>query len=177
MRGSVVPMRTILTPLILVVALVACTSKSSSVTGVHATSSPLPELHGVGLDGKEVSGQRYRGDVLVVNVWASWCGPCMQELPELVDVAHRYAGRGVAFVGINSIDQVAAARTWVDRYHIPYPSISDQAGRYAAKFGYFALPDTYVVDRQGTIRYVVFGATDAAQLSGLIDRLLARSTG
>ena len=162
---------------ILVVTLAACTAKSSSVTGVHATSSPLPALNGVGLDGKQISGERYRGNVLVVNVWASWCGPCMQELPQLVDVAHRYAGHGVDFVGINSIDQVAAARTWVDRYHIPYPSISDRSGRYAAKFGYFALPDTYVVDRSGTIRYVVFGATDAAQLSGLIDTVLAGSAG
>ena len=157
------------------VALAACTGSGSSPTNVRATATPLPELTGTGLDGSELSSAPYRGRVLVVNVWASWCGPCTKEQPELVEVAKRYRDRGVAFMGINSIDQVAAARAWVARYHVPYPSISDTAGRYAAKLGYLGLPDTYVVDRTGTIRFVVSGPTDAVQLSGLLDQVLAGS--
>ncbi len=160
------------------VLLGACTAgRPQSGGGVRATSSPLPELHGAGLDGAKLSSDAFRGKVLVVNVWASWCGPCTREQPQLVDVARRYRNRGVAFLGINSIDQVAAARTWVARYHVPYPSISDQAGRYAATLGYVGLPDTYVVDPHGTIRYVVTGPTDAAQLSGLLDQILAPKNG
>jgi cytochrome c biogenesis protein CcmG/thiol:disulfide interchange protein DsbE len=94
-----------------------------------------------------------------------------------VKAYRRYHDRGVAFLGINHEDQVAAATAWVDRYHVPYPSISDQAGRYAAACGYLGLPDTYVVDREGTIRFVISGPTDAAQLSGLLDQILTPKTG
>lgn len=157
-------------------ALSACTS-GSSISNVRATDTPLPRLHGDGLDGRPLSSDAFRGKVLVVNAWASWCGPCTREQPQLVKVYRAYHGRGVDFLGINHEDQVAAATAWVERFHVPYPSISDQAGRYAAAFGYLGLPDTYVVDRDGAIRFVISGPTDAAQLSGLLDQILAPKSG
>ena len=159
-------------------ALAACSSGSATGgIGVRSVAQPLPELRGSGLDGKELTSDSYRGHVLVLNIWASWCGPCQREQPDLVKLAHRYAGRGVEFLGVNHEDQEAAARAWVAHYHVPYPSISDPAGRFAAKLGYVGLPDTYVVDPNGTIRFIVGpGATNTAMLSGLIDQVLARSS-
>ena len=81
------------------------------------------------------------------------------------------------FLGIDHMDQDAAAKAWVESYHVPYPSIADPNGQFAASLDYFGLPDTYVVDPTGTIRYVVGpGATSAAQLSGLLDQVLAGQT-
>jgi peroxiredoxin len=144
---------------------------------VRSVSEPLPMLRGEDLQGNAISSTDFAGKVLVINVWADWCTPCQQEQPDLVTVAKRYADRGVAFLGIDHMDQTAAAQEWVRRYHVPYPSIADPSGRFAASFDYFGLPDTYVVDASGTIRYAIGpGATSATQLSGLLDQVLAAQT-
>ena len=163
-----------------VLALAACTrgaESSDAGTGVRAVDEPLPTLSGSSLDGQAVSTKDFLGKVLVVNAWASWCTPCQLEQPELVDVAKRYESHGVRFLGIDHMDQDAAAKAWVESYHVPYPSIADPNGQFAASLDYVGLPDTYVVDPTGTIRYVVGpGATSAAQLSGLLDQVLAGQT-
>ena len=158
---------------------VACTrgQATEAGTGVRSMSEPLPVLQGEDLQGKPISSTDFAGNVLVVNAWAHWCTPCEQEQPALVQVAKRYANRGVRFLGINHMDQTAAANEWVRTYHVPYPSIADPSGRFALVFDYFGLPDTYVVDATGTIRYAIGpGATTAAQLSGLLDEVLAAQT-
>ena len=166
--------------LILVVFLgtVACTrGEATEGTGVRTLSQPLPLLQGEDLQGNSISSTDLAGHVLVVNAWATWCTPCEQEQPALVQVAKRYADQGVRFLGINHMDQTAAAREWVRTYHVPYPSIADPSGRFATSFDYFGLPDTYVVDAGGTMRYAIGpGATTARQLSGLLDQVLAGQT-
>jgi DsbE subfamily thiol:disulfide oxidoreductase len=109
----------------------------------------------------------------VINVWADWCDPCRREQPLLVDLAERYEDEGVRFLGINYQDDRDAARAWVKQFDVPYPSLFDPSGRTAADLGYPALPDTYVVERDGTIRWVVFGETNDEQLSRLIEDVLA----
>jgi thiol-disulfide isomerase/thioredoxin len=166
---------------VVVLTLAACTrgggTPADEETGVRAVDEPLPTLSGSSLDGRAVSSKDFLGKVLVVNAWASWCTPCQLEQPELVDVAKRYASRGVRFLGIDHMDQDAAAKAWVESYQVPYPSIADPNGRFAASLDYVGLPDTYVVDPTGTIRYVVGpGATSATQLSGLLDQVLAAQT-
>jgi thiol-disulfide isomerase/thioredoxin len=176
-----VPVRLTRSLLVLVVlaGAVACTrgDDPETGTGVRQVSQPLPLLRGEDLQGNPISSEDFAGRVLVVNAWASWCTPCEQEQPDLVQLARRYADRGVAFLGINHMDQGAAAIEWVRTYHVPYPSIADPSGRFAASFDYFGLPDTYVVDAGGTIRYAIGpGATTAAQLSELLDAVLAAQT-
>jgi thiol-disulfide isomerase/thioredoxin len=145
-----------------------------SIFGVAEVNDPLPRLAGTTLDGDHLNASAHAaGEILVINVWASDCAPCRTEQPELVDLASRYADDGVRFLGINYQDDHDAAQAWVEEFHVPYPSLYDSAGRTAAELGYPALPDTYVVDREGTIRWVVFGATDGPELAGLIDDLLA----
>ena len=166
---------------VVVLALAACTrgggTPADEGTGVRAVDEPLPTLSGSSLDGQAVSTKDFLGKVLVVNAWASWCTPCQLEQPELVDVAKRYESRGVRFLGIDHMDQDAAAKAWVESYQVPYPSIADPNGQFAASLDYVGLPDTYVVDPTGTIRYVVGpGATSATQLSGLLDQVLASQT-
>jgi peroxiredoxin len=161
--------------------LAACTrtagESSGATTSVRAMDEPLPTLSGPTIDGGQISSQDFLGKVVVVNVWANWCTPCLLEQPELVQVANQYAARGVRFLGIDHQDQDAAAKAWVKSYHVPYPSISDPTGKFAASLDYFGLPDTYVVDRTGTIRYAIGpGATSASQLSGLLDQVLGAQT-
>jgi thiol-disulfide isomerase/thioredoxin len=152
----------------------ACAGGDDSIFGVAERDAPLPRLVGETLDGSRLDAAAHAdGAVLVINVWASDCAPCRTEQPELVDLATRYADRGVRFLGINYDDDLDAANAWVEEFDVPYPSLFDPAGRTAGQLGYPALPDTYVVDRDGTIRWVVFGATDGPELAGLIDDVLA----
>jgi len=149
-------------------------SNDDSVSGVAEQDRPLPQLVGETLDGSPIDAATYAdGSVLVINVWADWCDPCREEQPQLVRLADRYEDDGVRFLGINYQDDRHAARAWVQEFGVPYPSLFDPSGRSAADLGFPFLPDTYVVDRGGTIRWAVFGATDAQELSGLIDDVLA----
>ena len=111
----------------------------------------------------------------MVNVWATWCGPCRQEQPGLVRTAKRYADRGVRFVGLNYQDNRAAAQAWVEEYQVPYESLFDEMGSYADDLGFPYLPDTYIVDAGGTIRWAIYGETSEAEVSELIDDVLARA--
>ena len=133
------------------------------------------------LEGDAVSGGTARpgrltaGDVTVVNVWATWCGPCRQEQPGLVRTAERYADQGVRFVGLNYQDNLAAAQAWVEEYDVPYESLVDASGGYADDLG-VPVPAGHVhraIDR-GTIRWAIYGATSEAELSQLLDEVLAR---
>jgi cytochrome c biogenesis protein CcmG/thiol:disulfide interchange protein DsbE len=80
----------------------------------------------------------------------------------------------VRFVGLNYQDNRAAARAWVDEFDVPYESLFDEQGRYADDLGFPYLPDTYVVDADGTIRWAIYGETNEEELSGLIDEVLAQ---
>jgi DsbE subfamily thiol:disulfide oxidoreductase len=153
--------------------LVSC-EEGGSVFGAASQDQPLPELSGTTLEGKSLDAATYAdGSVLVINVWANWCDPCRREQPQLVRLANRYQDEGVRFLGINYQDDRAAARAWVREFGVPYPSLFDPSGRTAADLGFPALPDTYVVDPGGTIRWAVYGETDERELAGLIDEVLA----
>ena len=150
----------------------AC-SGGDPITGVAKVDKPLPRLAGKTLEGDRLDASAHAdGSVLVINVWADWCGPCRKEQPQLVRLADRYHDE-VRFLGINYQDDRDAARAWVEEFEVPYPSLYDPSGRTAVDLGFPFLPDTYVVDRQGMIRWVVFGASDEKELAGLIDDLLA----
>jgi DsbE subfamily thiol:disulfide oxidoreductase len=160
--------------LLCVAVLSAACGRSEAVGGVARKDEPLPRLVGETLEGEPLDAAVYgRGEVLVINVWADWCDPCRREQPMLVRLAEAYEGRGVRFLGINYQDDRHAARAWVEAFGVPYPSLFDRSGRTAVDLGFPALPDTYVVDRGGTIRWVVFGETDEEELGGLIDDVLS----
>jgi thiol-disulfide isomerase/thioredoxin len=141
--------------------------------GVVSVDEPLPRLQGETLQGRELSTDRFAGDVLVMNVWASWCGPCRVEQPGLVRLADRYRHQGVAFLGIDYQDNHGGADAWVRRYDVPYPSLYDQAGGFADDLAFPFVPHTLVVDRSGTIRYRIFGEAEESELAGLVDEMLA----
>ncbi|MFN8232295.1 MAG: TlpA disulfide reductase family protein [Actinomycetota bacterium] len=115
--------------------------------GVTAMDRPLPLLRGPTLDGGTADTRDLRGRVAVVNVWAEWCGPCLEEMPALQRLYERYGDRGVAFLGINYRNDEDKARALVETTGVTYPSLVDHAGAWADDLGFVGLPDTYVVDR------------------------------
>jgi thiol-disulfide isomerase/thioredoxin len=138
---------------------------------------PAPAVEGPTLDGETLALADLDGPV-VVNFWASWCGPCAKEAPALRNVAKAYDGR-VHFVGVNLKDQVAAARNFEQQHDIPYPSWDDEAATIAASFGGIgpaALPSTIVLDAEHRVAARLFGAVDEPRLSAQLDSVLSEES-
>ncbi len=116
-----------------------------------------------------------RGDPIVVNFWASWCGPCRAEQPDLNRVYDDYQPLGVQFLGVDIQDTRPNGRAHVREFDIPYDSLFDPDSSYAADFGGIgprAIPTTLLIDHQGRVASRLFGITTYEELSLLLDRLL-----
>lgn len=134
------------------------------------------ELAGETLDGKTWDSADHRGQVVVVNVWASWCGPCAKEAPHLVELNKELEGDDVELVGINYRESsVETGRSQAKTWGFTWPSIYDKSGSTAIDMQgkMTTQPSTAVLDRQGRIAAVVLGATTQSTLQGLIEDTLA----
>lgn len=129
-------------------------------------------LAGATLDGGRLDVSDFRGEVVVLNVWASWCPPCIAEAKDLEQVYRATEGDGVRFVGINTDTDLAAARAHERRFDVTYPSIDSDGGRaLLALRGTLqpqAKPTTLVLDREGRVAARVLGKVDASTLTGLV---------
>ena len=137
-------------------------------------------LGGTTVDGKSWSTDADApGKVVVVNVWGSWCAPCVDETPHLQQVWQSYstAGKPVAFVGIDIKESAATAAAFLKANSVTYPSLSDSGSggqpMLALQGKAAATPSTLVLDRQGRIAARVLGATTVSTLTGLVDDVLA----
>ena len=166
---------------LLLAALGVAVARGSGDTGPGATGptggalddKPAPTLAGTTLDGGHFR-LRPDGKVTVVNIWASWCGPCREELPTLAQVQHRWQGHDVRLVTINTKDGPVAARSFLHRLHVrDLLAVSDPQGRLAVAWGATGVPETVVVDRHGIVRARWLGAVQGAWL----DEELQRWTG
>ena len=153
-------------------------SGDGSVTLIAPAERGEPvTFEGTTLEGSEFDVADHRGEVVVVNVWGSWCPPCIAEAPDLERVWDRTRSRDVQFVGVNTRDQPAAARAHERRFGVSYPSIDDDGGRVLLAFRGtlppVAIPSTLVLDRRGRVAARVLGQVGAGTLRGLVTDVLA----
>ena len=137
-------------------------SQSSTPRGTLLPSSPtaLPEFDPARFH--QLLAQ-LRGKPVVVNIWASWCGPCIKEAPGLARVARDYEGR-VQFVGVDVLDQRGAAQAFIRKYGWKYPSVFDPTAAIRDDLGFVGQPVTVVLDSSGKQVFAASGAVAESQL-------------
>ena len=125
------------------------------------------KLTGTTLEGKKLDIADWKGDVVVVNLWASWCGPCRSEAVTLEKINKQLSPKGVHFLGLNTRDGLAAAKAFQDRFPTGFQSIQDNDGTLTLVFGNLgpaATPTTIILDRQGRVAARILGPVTEAQL-------------
>jgi cytochrome c biogenesis protein CcmG/thiol:disulfide interchange protein DsbE len=141
---------------------------ASPLVGRAAPNFTLPQL-----DGPPVTLARLRGQIVVINFWASWCTECQVEQAALNQTWRQFQDSGVVVIGVNFEDSTGAARGYVRADDVTYPVVADSGSKTALAYGLRGVPETFVVNPSGRIVNHVIGAVRAAALSGEINSMLA----
>ncbi|GAA1138595.1 TlpA family protein disulfide reductase [Ornithinicoccus hortensis] len=135
------------------------------------------DLSGTTLQGQDWSSADHLGEVVVINVWGSWCGPCKAEAPDLQAAYEHFqeAGDPVQFIGVNDRDGLDAAKSFEKVQGIGYPSLADDGGQTLVALKGWAnpRPTTMVLDRDGLVAARVAGQVDETTLVGMVEDVLA----
>jgi cytochrome c biogenesis protein CcmG, thiol:disulfide interchange protein DsbE len=141
----------------------------SALIGHPAPDTNLPPVEGLSREGKPVPGLTtadFHGAVTLLNVWASWCVPCHDEIPLLVKLGE---DKRVKLVGINYKDKPDNARRFLGRYGNPFVATgADANGRAAIEWGVYGVPETFIVDRDGRIAYKLVGPITPGNLKAAV---------
>ncbi|MDW8064321.1 MAG: redoxin domain-containing protein [Anaerolineae bacterium] len=137
---------------------------------------PLYEGYDGGLGIREFRLQDWRGRVVVINFWASWCKPCEEEAALLEALWRKYRDRGVIFVGVDYLDAPSAAMGYLQRFQITYPNGLDVGTRISRLYRITGVPETFVVDPQGQVVFYKAAPIWPGELEAVIDRLLGSSS-
>jgi cytochrome c biogenesis protein CcmG/thiol:disulfide interchange protein DsbE len=136
------------------------TTPQANITGnaeVPLVGHPAPDFTLTTWDGKPLQLSALKGKVVVLNFWASWCGPCNQEEPILEHTWQQYQADGVMVIGVDYQDQQAAAQQFLQQHGITYPTAPDTSGTVSQAYGVNNIPVTIFIDRSGVVQRGILG--------------------
>ena len=142
-------------------------------SGVTRIDKPAPPINMPLYSGDGIVAADYAGKPVVVNFWASWCGPCRQEAPIFERLSQEYGERGVLFIGVNIQDSEADAEAYLREYDITYPNGRDEDGSISVDYGVIGIPVTFFINRDGVVQRRWAGVMRETQLREWIDELAA----
>jgi cytochrome c biogenesis protein CcmG/thiol:disulfide interchange protein DsbE len=146
--------------------------ESSDLAGRPAPDFTLPLFDQ--FDGEEITLSDLRGQVVLVNFWASWCVECYKEADLLEQAWRDYQDDGVVFIGVDYLDTEKEGLAYMEKYNITYPSGPDIGDKISKDYAITGVPETFIIDQNGNIAHVQIGPITKAQLYGLLDKLLAQ---
>lgn len=135
-----------------VMGVLASFSVVAASDGKVAPGFSLPDA-----SGSEVALSNYSGQVVLINFWASWCGPCRQEMPLLDELHQRYAPLGFTMLGVNVEEDSALADSFLKGMPVTFPILYDRKNTVSKLYDVIAMPSTVIVDRKGQVRYIHHG--------------------
>lgn len=136
------------------------------------SSGGAPNFTLTTFSGQEISLESLRGQVVIVNIWASWCNPCKEEAPDLEAFYRAYKDRGVVVLGVDYVDTETEARAYLAQFNITYPNGPDLGTRIYQAFRSSGVPETYIIDQNGKMVKTIIGVTTQAQLAAIVEPLL-----
>lgn len=147
-------------------------AQESGTVSATAKHRPAPDFTLPLIDGGQLHLSSYRGKVVLLDFWATWCVPCREEIPHFVELQQRYGGAGLQIIGVSMDDSTDPVRTFYQQFHMNYPVVMGTADVGAAYGGVLGLPIAFLIDREGRIYAKHIGATDAAVFEKDITSLL-----
>jgi cytochrome c biogenesis protein CcmG/thiol:disulfide interchange protein DsbE len=142
------------------------------LVGKSAPAFSLPIVANAAPGQSAIALKDLKGSAVVLDFWATWCGPCRAEAPIVNSVANRFRDKGLAVIGINTSDRAGLGGPWALAHHINYPIAFDTGSEAAADYGVTAMPTLVVISRTGTVIAVREGMTDADELESLVKKAL-----
>jgi len=133
---------------------------------------PAPDLALPQLDGTPRTLRDLRGQVVLINVWATWCPPCRAEMPAIQQAYTAYRDRGFIVLAVNQREDATAIRPFLEQHGLTFPILLDRDGQASATYQASALPSSFFVDRRGVIRTVYHGPMPPSVINGTIEQLL-----
>lgn len=133
---------------------------------------PAPDFTLPLIDGGQLQLSSYRGKVVLLDFWATWCVPCREETPHFVELQQKYGGQGLQIIGVSMDDSTDPVHTFYQQFHVNYPVVMGTADVGAAYGGVLGLPIAFLIDREGRIYAKHMGATDVAVFEKDITTLL-----
>ncbi len=121
-------------------------SSPAPQTGGEAPAFTLPILHG-----ESISLSEYRGKLVLINFWATWCPPCVEEMPSMEKLYKRMKGKPFEILAISTIESESAVKEFVEKNGFSFSILLDKDGGVAEKYGVFSLPETYILDKDGKV--------------------------
>jgi thiol-disulfide isomerase/thioredoxin len=125
-----------------------------SLAGAASVKGPAPNFTLKSLGGKNLKLSEMTGNVVLINFWASWCGPCREEMPLLNALHKKYAPLGFTVLGVNVEEDVDGARRFLKNVPVDFPILLDNTNKVSKQYKVVAMPTTVVVDRDGNMRYL-----------------------
>jgi len=134
-----------------IAAIVAALALSMPALG-GPPSSPAPAFTLASRAGQDVSLSQYKGNVVMINFWASWCGPCRQEMPLLESIYKKYNKMGFTMIGVNVEPDSNAANEWLKATPVSFPILYDRDSKVSKLYDVSGMPSTVIIDRSGKLR-------------------------
>ena len=160
---------------ILSALVLAMLSWGTGAASAAEAGQPAPNLALPNAQGSVVTLDTLRGQVVYVDFWASWCGPCRRSFPWMNEMQQKYGGKGLAIVAVNVDKKRADAEKFLAQFPATFPVVFDEAGTSPAAFGVKGMPSSYLIDARGNVVFVERGFVDEhrAELEDRIKSLLA----
>lgn len=143
---------------------------------LHAATldKPAPDFTLKSLSGKNMKLSEYAGDVVMLNFWASWCGPCRKEMPLLNDLQKKYESLGFVILGVNVEQELKLAKSFLADTPVDFPILFDSSNKVSKAYDVIAMPTTIMIDRSGKVRYLHKGykAGDEKKYKKMVKKLI-----